>query len=137
MTTQHLAILAVALALLAVAGICWQRSAKRPRLRQSAMHPGLQVDDGGMQPSTITREWATFTVHYLQAKQKSNPSAPDWVAFTLVVYDEGQRAYPAECFAIPADQQPLGIDGFGSTQLEAYRDLESKLGSIDIGPKPQ
>ena len=93
----------------------------------------LQVNTTGREPSSIQIGWATFTVHYLHVEDKPKPDSPEWVAFALVLYDEHGRVYPAECFQIPKEQQPPGIDGFGSTHLEAYADLKQKLSGMTLG----
>jgi hypothetical protein len=85
----------------------------------------LHANTGGLEPSTIPHGRFVFTVHYLH--NTSQPKAPEWYAFTLVVFDQVQRVYPVELFDFPKDQQPPAVEGTGGTNIEAYREVRSKL----------
>jgi hypothetical protein len=45
----------------------------------------------------------------------------------MVLYDQDQRVYPAELFAVPKDQPPPFIKGSGATHVEAYWAVRTKL----------
>ena len=85
----------------------------------------LHANTGGLEPSTILHGRFVFTVHYLH--NTSQPNAPEWYAFTLVVFDQSKRVYPVELFEYPKDKQPPAIEGAGSNNVEAYREVRSKL----------
>jgi hypothetical protein len=90
----------------------------------------IQANTDGLEPSTISHGQLIFKVHYLHAASESKP--PTWFAFTLVVFDPNQRVYPVELFNFPKDRQPPAITGQGATNIEAYRDLRTKL--LDLVP---
>jgi hypothetical protein len=94
----------------------------------------IQANTGGLEPSTIPHGRLVFTVHYLH--NTSQPKAPEWFAFTLVVFDQTQRVYPVELFDFPKDQQPPAIEGTGGTNVEAYREVRSKLLKLVPGELP-
>ena len=54
----------------------------------------LHANTNGLEPSTIPHGQFVFTVHDLH--NTSQPKAPEWYAFTLVVFDQAQRVYPFE-----------------------------------------
>jgi hypothetical protein len=87
----------------------------------------LTTDTTGLEPSVIRAEREQFSVHYLHVTEKQRPEAPDWIAFSLVMFDAHGRPHPAERFCVPEDIQPPGINGFGSTHLEAYEMLKAEL----------
>jgi hypothetical protein len=95
----------------------------------------LHANTSGLEPSTIPHGELFFTVHYLH--NTSQPKAPEWYAFTLVVFDQHERVYPAECFQIPKDQQPPAIEGTGATHIEAYRAVRTKLLGLVAGELPE
>lgn len=88
-----------------------------------------------LEPSTILHGGMTFTVHYL--RNTSNPQAPNWFAFTLILSDPEDRVYPAEYFQIPKEQEPPAIDGSGATHLEAYQEVRRKLTARAAGRLPK
>ena len=88
----------------------------------------LHANTGGPEPSTIPHGRFVFTVHYLH--NPSQPKAPEWYAFRLVVFDRVQRVYPVELFDFPKDKQPPAIEGTGSNNVEAYRAVRAKLLSM-------
>jgi hypothetical protein len=94
----------------------------------------LHANTGGLEPSTILHGRFVFTVHYLH--NTSQPKAPEWYAFMLVVFDQAQRVYPVELFNFPKDQQPPAIEGTGSNNVEAYREVRSKLLGMVPGELP-
>jgi hypothetical protein len=93
------------------------------------------ANTGGLEPSTIPHGRLIFTVHYLH--NTSQPKAPEWYAFSLVVFDQHQRVYPAEYFQIPKDQQPPAVEGTGATHIEAYWDVRIKLLGLVAGELPE
>jgi len=95
----------------------------------------LHANTGGMEPSTIPHGQFVFTVHYLH--NTSQPKVPEWYAFTLVVFDQSQRVYPVELFDFPKDQQPPAVEGTGDTNIEAYREVRSKLLRLVPGELPE
>ncbi len=95
----------------------------------------LHANTGGLEPSTILHGRFVFTVHYLH--NTSQPKAPEWYAFTLVVFDQTQRVYPVELFDFPKDRQPPAVEGTGSNNVEAYCEVRSKLLALVPGELPQ
>jgi hypothetical protein len=95
----------------------------------------LHANTGGLEPSTILHGRFVFTVHYLH--NTSQPKAPEWYAFTLVVFDQDQRVYPVELFDFPKDQQPPAIEGAGANNVEAYRAVRNKLVAMIPGDLPE
>lgn len=95
----------------------------------------LHANTNGLEPSTIPHGRFVFTVHYLH--NTSQPKAPEWYAFTLVVFDQGQRVYPVELFDFPKDQQPPAVEGAGATNVEAYREVRAKLLGMVPGELPE
>jgi hypothetical protein len=121
----------------------WSRSTSGTTTRTGSISgarsstPGrtLHANTGGLEPSTIPHGRFVFTVHYLH--NTSQPKAPEWYAFTLVVFDQHQRVYPVELFDFPKDQQPPAIEGTGSNNVEAYREVRSKLLARVPGELPE
>ena len=95
----------------------------------------LQTNTSGLEPSTIPHGKFVFTVHYLH--NTSQPKAPTWYAFTLVVFDQQQRVYPVELFDYPKDQQPPAVQGDGATHVDAYREVRRKLLNLVPGELPE
>jgi hypothetical protein len=95
----------------------------------------LHANTGGLEPSTILHGRFVFTVHYLH--NTSQPKAPEWYAFTLVVFDQARRVYPVELFDFPKDQRPPAIEGTGSNNVEAYRQVRSRLLALVPGELPE
>ena len=96
------------------------------------VHPALTC---GLEPSTIVHGELKFTAHYV--RNTSNPQAPNWFAFTLVLFDPRERAYPVEYFQIPKEHQPPAIDGSGATHYEAYQIVRRKLLALPVGALPK
>jgi hypothetical protein len=96
----------------------------------------LRANTGGLEPSTIPHGKFVFTVHYVQLDDTPRPDDPKWVAFALVVFDQGQRVYPVELFDFPKDQQPPSVDGTGFSHIEAYREVRRKLLGLTPGELP-
>jgi hypothetical protein len=95
----------------------------------------LHANTDGLEPSTILHGKFVFTVHYLH--NTSQPKAPTWYAFSLVVFDQNQRVYPVELFDFPKDQQPPAIEGTGATNIDAYRQVQNKLLGFVPGELPE
>ncbi len=95
----------------------------------------LRAHTNGLEPSAIPHGQYAFTVHYVH--NTPQPKAPAWFAFTLVVFDELQCVYPVELFHFPEDQEPPAIEGAGSTNIEAYREVCKKLLRLVPGELPE
>ena len=95
----------------------------------------LTARTSGLEPSTIPHGELIFTVHYLH--NTSNPQAPNWFAFTLVLFDPEDRVFPAEYLQVPKEQEPPAIDGSGATHFEAYQEVRRKLAALEAGQLPK